>query len=71
MFVRRNLKNGLKVIYEKIPYVGSVSVGVWAGVGSARETYENNGISHFLEHMLFKGTKKSMRSRKWLIPLFS
>ena len=58
MFVRRNLKNGLKVIYEKIPYVGSVSVGVWAGVGSARETYENNGISHFLEHMLFKGTKK-------------
>lgn len=58
MFVRRNLKNGLKVIYEKIPYVGSVSVGVWAGVGSVRETDDNNGISHFLEHMLFKGTKK-------------
>ncbi len=58
MFVRRNLKNGLKVIYEKIPYVGSVSIGVWAGVGSVRENAENNGISHFLEHMLFKGTKK-------------
>jgi len=58
MFVRRNLKNGLKVIYEKIPYVQSVSVGVWAGIGSAGETAEISGISHFLEHMLFKGTKK-------------
>lgn len=58
MFVRRNLKNGLRVIFEKIPYVGSVSIGVWAGVGSAHETEKNNGISHFLEHMLFKGTKK-------------
>lgn len=58
MFVRRNLKNGLKVIYEHIPGTKSVSIGVWAGVGSARENIEVNGASHYLEHMLFKGTKK-------------
>lgn len=52
------LKNGLRVIYEKIPYVKSVSVGVWVGAGSRLENEHNNGISHFIEHMLFKGTEK-------------
>src|SRR6201997_1978532 len=37
-------------------HVRSVSVGVWVGTGSRRETPEQNGISHFIEHMLFKGT---------------
>ena len=41
---------------EKIPSVRSVSIGVWVGVCSKHETSENNGISHFIEHMLFKGT---------------
>ena len=58
MFVTKKIKNGLTVVYEKIPYVKSVSIGVWAGVGSIRENAENNGISHFAEHMLFKGTEK-------------
>ena len=52
-----NLKNGIRVVCEKIDYVKSVSVGVFVGVGSAREKREENGISHFLEHMFFKGTK--------------
>ena len=39
-----------------MPHVRSVSVGVWVGSGSRRETPEQNGISHFIEHMLFKGT---------------
>lgn len=39
-----------------MPHVRSVSVGVWVGTGSRRETPENNGVSHFIEHMLFKGT---------------
>jgi len=52
-----NLKNGIRVVCEHIPYVKSVSFGVWVGVGSNRETLSNNGISHFIEHMLFKGTK--------------
>jgi predicted Zn-dependent peptidase len=44
------------VITEAMPHVRSVSVGVWISSGSRRETPEQNGISHFIEHMLFKGT---------------
>ena len=50
------LPNGIKVITEAMSHVRSVSVGVWVGTGSRRETAEQNGISHFIEHMLFKGT---------------
>jgi predicted Zn-dependent peptidase len=50
------LPNGMKVITEAMTHVRSVSVGVWIGTGSRRETPEQNGISHFIEHMLFKGT---------------
>lgn len=58
MFKKVQLSNGLRLVYEKIPYVRSVSVGIWVGTGSRNETSENNGISHFIEHMLFKGTTK-------------
>src|SRR5947209_1201667 len=51
------LANGVRVITEAMPHVRSVSVGVWIGSGSRRETPEQNGISHFIEHMLFKGTE--------------
>jgi predicted Zn-dependent peptidase len=50
------LGNGVRVISEKMPHVRSVSVGIWLGAGSRRESPEHNGISHFIEHMLFKGT---------------
>ena len=50
------LANGVQVITEPMPHVRSVSVGVWVGSGSRRETPEQNGVSHFIEHMLFKGT---------------
>jgi predicted Zn-dependent peptidase len=50
------LPNGIKVITEAMSHVRSVSVGVWVGTGSRRETADQNGISHFIEHMLFKGT---------------
>ncbi|MEO8591716.1 MAG: pitrilysin family protein [Candidatus Solibacter sp.] len=50
------LDNGLRVITEVMTHVRSVSVGVWVGSGSRRETLGQNGISHFIEHMLFKGT---------------
>lgn len=43
---------------EEIPYVQSVSIGMWVKAGSVDETEENSGISHFIEHMLFKGTEK-------------
>jgi len=50
------LSNGIKVITETMQQVRSVSVGVWVSSGSRRETPDQNGISHFIEHMLFKGT---------------
>jgi predicted Zn-dependent peptidase len=51
------LSNGIKVITETMPHVRSVSVGVWVGSGSRREAEEQSGVSHFIEHMLFKGTQ--------------
>ncbi len=52
------LPNGIKIISETIPYVKSFSLGFWFNVGSRDENSSNNGITHFIEHMLFKGTKK-------------
>ncbi len=51
------LPNGIRVVTETIPYVRSVSMGIWLNVGSRDETPETNGIGHFLEHMVFKGTR--------------
>lgn len=50
------LPNGLLVLTERMPHLRSVSMGVWLRSGSRDETPETNGISHFLEHMVFKGT---------------
>ncbi len=50
------LNNGIRIVSEKIPAVRSISIGVWLTVGSRDETAANNGISHFIEHMVFKGT---------------
>lgn len=52
------LDNGLRVITCEMPHMESVSIGIWVGIGSRYETFEQNGVSHFLEHILFKGTKK-------------
>lgn len=58
MFVKEYLENGIPVVMESLKNVRSVAVGVWVKVGSRYETPAMNGISHFLEHMFFKGTKK-------------
>ncbi|WP_068619239.1 M16 family metallopeptidase [Paenibacillus tuaregi] len=55
---RLQLKNGLRVVLEKIPTCRSVSFGIWVKTGSRNETAGINGISHFIEHMLFKGTER-------------
>lgn len=52
------LKNGLRVMIESIPTCRSVSFGIWVKTGSRYEDLQNNGISHFVEHMLFKGTDR-------------
>ena len=54
----RVLSNGIRVISEYIPYLKSVSIGVWIGNGSVNEKKAENGISHYIEHMLFKGTAR-------------
>lgn len=51
------LSNGLTIITEPMPAVRSVSIGIWLKTGSRHERASENGISHFIEHMLFKGTK--------------
>ncbi|MBX6372388.1 MAG: insulinase family protein, partial [Acidothermus sp.] len=57
--VRRTvLPGGLRVITETMPTVRSVAIGVWVGVGSRDESPELAGSSHYLEHLLFKGTAK-------------
>ncbi|MCL6594202.1 MAG: insulinase family protein, partial [Alicyclobacillus sp.] len=52
MAYRAVLPNGIRVVGEEIPTVRSVSIGLWIGTGSRYEHRRNNGISHFLEHML-------------------
>ena len=51
------LPNGLRVVTEKLPAVRSASIGIWVDAGSRDENEHERGISHFIEHMLFKGTK--------------
>jgi predicted Zn-dependent peptidase len=55
---KKVLSNGLVVITENMPHVRSVSVGVWIRNGSRREQAEENGLAHFIEHMVFKGTER-------------
>jgi len=58
MYDHNKLSNGIRVIGERITFVNSVSVGVWVRTGSRNENETTNGSAHFIEHMLFKGTKK-------------
>ena len=52
------LDNGVRVVTEYMPYVRSVSSGIWVNVGASHERAGLGGVSHFIEHMLFKGTEK-------------
>ncbi len=52
------LPNGLRVIAEPLPHLRSVSIGVWVRAGSILEKPEENGLSHFIEHLAFKGTER-------------
>ena len=57
-YEKTELNNGLKVISYKMPNRQTAAIGVWIGVGGRYENKSNKGISHFLEHLLFKGSKK-------------
>lgn len=58
MYQKIILHNGVRVVAERIDHVRSAAIGVWIGNGSRFESAEQNGISHFIEHMIFKGTEK-------------
>ncbi|MDD5016489.1 MAG: pitrilysin family protein [Eubacteriales bacterium] len=53
----KTMGNGIRIVAELMPNYNSVAAGIWVKTGSTCETPEENGISHFIEHMLFKGTK--------------
>lgn len=61
-------KNGVRIVHEQIDHVRSLSIGIWVNAGSRYELPEENGITHFIEHMLFKGTKT--RSAKQIAEAF-
>lgn len=68
MYKKTTLDNGLRIIMNHMPKMKSVSLGIWIKAGGRYEDARNKGISHYLEHLLFKGTKKySYRKLKELI----
>ena len=54
----RTLANGVRIITEKMPHVRSIALGIMVRTGAVDENEKNAGISHFVEHMMFKGTEK-------------
>lgn len=58
MYQKNILSNGIRVVSEEVPYVNSIALGVWVSTGSRNEDETNQGVSHFLEHLLFKGTER-------------
>jgi predicted Zn-dependent peptidase len=58
LYRKTMLPNGIRIVTEQVSHVRSIAVGVWVDVGSRDEDESNNGISHFLEHMVFKGTRR-------------
>lgn len=55
--IERTLDSGIKLVGQHLPNMRSAAIGIWTAAGSVTETPQENGISHFIEHMLFKGTK--------------
>src|SRR5690349_2627515 len=58
MYQVTRLENGLTIATAEMPHMASVSLGIWVGIGGRYEPAPVSGISHFIEHLLFKGTKK-------------
>jgi predicted Zn-dependent peptidase len=56
-YSKTTLSNGVKILTMQLPHVRSAAMGIWLDTGSRDESPEENGMAHFIEHMLFKGTK--------------
>ena len=55
---KTTLGNGIKILTKKMPHIRSVTMGVWVDVGARDESLKENGLSHLIEHLIFKGTEK-------------
>ena len=60
---RTTLPNGVRILSKTMPYARSVSMGVWVNVGARDESASENGLSHMIEHMIFKGTRQRSASQ--------
>ena len=58
MYHRQTLSNGVRIVTHPMPGLRSAALGIWVGAGSRQETAEENGATHFIEHMAFKGTQR-------------
>jgi len=58
LYKKTTLDNGLRIVSESIPYMSSISLGIFVGTGSRSELPPEQGVSHFIEHLMFKGTEK-------------
>lgn len=58
MYKKTKLDNGLKIVTCSMPDMSSVAIGIWINVGGRYENAQNKGVAHYLEHLLFKGSKK-------------
>ena len=63
MFNKTVLDNSIRILSEEMPNARSVSLGIWVENGSRHEPRHQNGISHFIEHLLFKGTERRSAAR--------
>ena len=55
---KTTLDNGIRIVSKKMSHIHSVSMGIWVNVGARDESSSESGLSHFIEHMIFKGTEK-------------
>ncbi|MGF6375590.1 putative Zn-dependent peptidase [Clostridiales Family XIII bacterium PM5-7] len=58
MIINKKLNSGIRMVLEDIPYVQSIAIGIWVKAGAVDEDPKHAGVSHFIEHMMFKGTEK-------------
>ncbi|MDD5284222.1 MAG: pitrilysin family protein [Desulfuromonadaceae bacterium] len=58
MITTTTLKNGVRVVTQRVDHMHTVTTGIWVASGTRHESPENNGVAHFIEHMLFKGTER-------------
>lgn len=63
MYGISELSGGLRVVTARMPHLSSVALGIWTGTGGRFESARENGVAHFIEHMLFKGTRRRSAAR--------